>query len=137
MSRTHNFNSVGCSLPIQIVTLKQRLGPIEYRPIGEIHVCKNNLRKHPEKQIIKLMSSIRHFSFVISTPIDNDGTIITGEAGLEAARRLATCHPVTVMQNLSAIRMTAMISADSAVMRTAPAAISFTMRIFEWTSGWR
>jgi|GEM_PF-2601810 len=88
MSRTHNSNSVGYSWPNQMATRERRSGPIEYRPIGEIHVCKNNPRKHPEKQNIKFMASIRHFGFAIPALIDNDRTIIAGEARIEAARHL-------------------------------------------------
>ena len=87
MSRTHNSNSVGDSWPNQMATRERRLGPIEYRPIGKIHVCKKP-RKHSEKQIVKLMASIRYFGFAIPALIDNDGTIIAREGRIKAARRL-------------------------------------------------
>lgn len=68
--------------------LEQRLGPIEYLPIASLTAYEKNPRRHPEKQIVKLMASIREFGFALPILIDADRTIIAGHARVEAAGRL-------------------------------------------------
>ena len=66
----------------------QRLGAIEYRSPEQLNAYARALRKHPERQLVNLGASIDKFGFVVPALIDVDGTIITGHARVEAAKRL-------------------------------------------------
>ncbi|WP_287941406.1 ParB/Srx family N-terminal domain-containing protein [Sphingopyxis sp.] len=80
-----------------LINFDQRLGPIEYRRPGLLKPYANNPRKHPEKQIVKLVASIRQFGFVLPVLVDGQGTIIAGQARVEAASRLGLAEiPVLV-----------------------------------------
>ena len=60
------------------------------------------LRKHPEKQLVKLAASIREFGFNSAILVDDDGTIIAGHARLEAAKRVGLTEvPVIRIAHLS------------------------------------
>ena len=48
----------------------------------------NNPRRHPEKQIVKLMAPISEFGFALPVLVDAERIIIAGHARIEAARRL-------------------------------------------------
>jgi DNA modification methylase len=114
MTRKARSNPGGGSLPNQLAALDQRLGPIQYRPIGDLRAYQNNPRKHPEKQIIKLMAAMREFGFTIPVLIDADGTIISGEARVEAARRLGSTEiPVLVADQWSQAQIRAYRIADN------------------------
>jgi DNA modification methylase len=85
------------ALPNHLAAIEQRLGPIEYRPPTSLRAYANNPRKHPEKQIVKLMASIREFGFALPVLIDEDGEIIAGEARVESAKRLGLAElPVII-----------------------------------------
>lgn len=64
------------------------LGPIAYRVPGALKAYANNPRKHPQKQLVKLMASIREFGFTLPVLIDADDTVIAGEARVTAAKTL-------------------------------------------------
>jgi ParB-like chromosome segregation protein Spo0J len=68
--------------------ISRRLGPIEYQPIASLTAYEKNPRRHPEKQLVKLMASISEFGFALPVLVDVDRTIIAGHARVEAARRL-------------------------------------------------
>ncbi|WP_425483298.1 ParB N-terminal domain-containing protein [Aurantimonas aggregata] len=75
--------------------------PIEYRPIDDLTAYKNNPRKHPEKQLVKLAASITQFGFAIPVLIDEAGVIIAGEARVAAARReRGRHHPLQALEIL-------------------------------------
>ena len=76
------------ALPNQLAAIEQRLGPIEYRPVESLKAYANNPRKHPEKQLVKLSASIREFGFALPVLVDEDNTIIAGEARVVAAKRI-------------------------------------------------
>lgn len=81
-----------------------RLGELEYRPPAALTAYENNPRKHPEKQFVKLMASIREFGFALPVLIDEAGVIIAGHARVEAAKRLALAEvPVIVAAGLDEI----------------------------------
>lgn len=67
--------------------ISSRLGPIEYRSPVALTAYANNPRKHPEKQLIKLMASIREFGFALPVLVDAARVIIAGHARVEAAAR--------------------------------------------------
>jgi ParB-like chromosome segregation protein Spo0J len=83
--KTNPVNGGARALPNHLAALEQRLGPIEYRPLATLNRYENNPRKHPEKQLLKLEASIREFGFTMPVLVDEAGTIIAGEARVEAA----------------------------------------------------
>jgi len=84
------------------------IGPIEHMPINQLQNYKTNPRKHPEKQLVKLMASITEFGIALPVLIDTDNVIIAGEAVTEAARRLGLAEvPVIVARGWSKARIKA------------------------------
>ncbi|KTE19875.1 hypothetical protein ATE67_14195 [Sphingopyxis sp. H050] len=61
---------------------------MQYRQPASLKLYANNPRKHPEKQIVKIMASISQFGFAIPVLVDRSDVIIAGEARVEAAKRL-------------------------------------------------
>src|SRR5258708_1115873 len=55
----------GSPPPNVLAAIERRLGPIEYRSTQSLTAYAGNPRKHPEKQIVKLMSAINHFGFAV------------------------------------------------------------------------
>ncbi|QYU69813.1 ParB N-terminal domain-containing protein [Leptolyngbya sp. 15MV] len=97
-----------------LAALDHKLGPIDYRPLGLLKRYENNPRKHPEKQLVKLVASIREFGFSLPVLIDEGSTIIAGEARVEAARRLGMSEvPVIVAHHWSAAQVRAYRLADN------------------------
>lgn len=85
-----------------ITALARQIGPIESWSIDSLKAYTDNPRKHPEKQIVKLMASVSEFGMALPVLVDPDGTIIAGEAVTEAARRLDLGEvPVIVARNWS------------------------------------
>lgn len=102
------------SLQNRMATLEQKLGPIEYRPIGSLKLYENNPRKHPERQLVKLAASMREFGVAMPLLIDEQDTIIAGEARLEAARRNGlTDVPVIIAHHWSPAQVRAYRLADN------------------------
>lgn len=101
-------------LPNQLDALQQRIGPIEHRQVSSLRRYNNNPRKHPEQQLVKLAASIREFGFAAPVLIDEDSTIIAGEARVEAARRVGMdAVPVIVARHWSAAQIRAYRLADN------------------------
>lgn len=97
-----------------LVNFDQRLGPIEYRRPASLKPYANNPRKHPEKQIVKLMASINQFGFALPVLVDGQGTIIAGQARVEAASRLGLAEiPVLVADKWTASEVRAFRLADN------------------------
>src|SRR5687768_2874275 len=102
------------SLPNELAVIQQRLGPIEHRNPNSLKLYPGNPRKHPEAQIVKLMSSVSTFGFVMPPLVDEDGMIIAGEARVEAARRLKMAAiPVIVASHFSPAQVRAYRLADN------------------------
>jgi len=72
------------------------LAAIEYRAISGLQPYSRALRKHPEKQLVKLAASIRQFGFNNPILIDDNGTVIAGHARLEAAKRAGLTEVPTI-----------------------------------------
>ena len=109
-------SSVQTTIPAAdpLSALQQRLGPIEYRSISSLVAYENNPRRHPEKQIVKLMASIREFGFALPVLTDRERTIIAGHARVEAARRLQISEvPVLVANDWSKAQVRAYRLADN------------------------
>jgi hypothetical protein len=100
--------------PSSRVNFDQRLGPIEYRSPASLTPYINNPRKHPEKQIVKLMASTRRFGFAAPVLVDAYGTIIAGHARIEAAKRLGLTEvPVLVADKWTKAEVRAYRLADN------------------------
>jgi ParB-like chromosome segregation protein Spo0J len=56
--------------------------------IDKIYPYTNNPKKHPEKQINKIASSIKNYGFTVPIVVDEDNEIIAGHGRYEAARKL-------------------------------------------------
>ena len=86
----------------QLDALQRKLGAIGYVPADSLKPFEGNPRKHPEKQIIKLMASIREFGVAMPILIDANNIVIAGHAVLEAAKRLGIKNvPVLVADQWS------------------------------------
>ncbi|MEO9670760.1 MAG: site-specific DNA-methyltransferase, partial [Marinomonas sp.] len=82
--------------------LGHQIGPIEYRAVAAVTKSKRNPRKHPQKQIVKLKSSVGEFGIVLPLLVSESGEIIAGEAVHEAACQLGfTEVPVIVARGWS------------------------------------
>jgi len=98
----------------QLSALGRRLGPIEYQPIASLTDYEKNPRRHPEKQIVKLMASIGEFGFALPVLVDAERTIIAGHARIEAARRLGIADvPILVAGDWSKAQVCAYRLADN------------------------
>lgn len=90
------------------------LGSIEYRAPGSLKLYANNPRKHSQKQLVKLMASIREFGFVLPVLIDETGVIVAGEARVTAARSLDLSQvPVVIAAGWSDAKVRAYRLADN------------------------
>lgn len=111
MTRKHSKSAARLNA---LSPIEQRLGPIEYRNPAELQFYASNPRRHPEKQIVKLMTSVSEFGFVAPALVNEQGLIIAGEARVEAARRLGLAAvPVIVASHLSAAQVRAYRLADN------------------------
>ena len=70
-------------------TAVRSIGAIEQRSPFALKPWPNNPRTHGDAQIAKLAASIGVFGFTIPALIDEAGTVLSGHARVEAAKRLA------------------------------------------------
>lgn len=92
----------------QLDALQRKLGAIEYLSADSLKPFEGNPRKHPEKQIVKLMASIREFGVAMPILRDVNNVVISGHAVLEAAKRLGIKHvPVLVADQWSSAQVRA------------------------------
>ena len=134
----------------QLDALQRKLGAIGYVPADSLTPYEGNPRKHPEKQIIKLMASVREFGVAMPILIDANNVVIAGHAVLEAAKRLGIKHvPVLVADQwssaqvrayrLSANRLAELSQWDDALLKIELAAIiefdETPIEILGWETG--
>lgn len=75
---------------------------LEFVKIDEIKILKKNPRKHSEKQIQKLINSIKKNGFLQVILINHKKELITGEARLIALKKLGYDEvPVFIVENIS------------------------------------
>jgi ParB-like nuclease domain len=92
----------------QLEAIQRKLGAIGYVPADSLTPYEGNPRKHPEKQIVILMASIREFGVAMPILIDATNVVIAGHAVLEAAKRLGIKHvPVLVVDQWSSAQVRA------------------------------
>jgi len=90
------------------------LGPIEYRDPNDLKLYARNPRKHPQRQLTMIAASIREFGFVIPVLITGDDELITGEARVNAAKRVGlTGIPTIGIHHLSSAQIKAFRLADN------------------------
>lgn len=88
--------------------VSKQIGPIEFLAVDAISKYERNPRKHPQKQIVKLMASISEFGIVLPILISEDGEIVAGEAVYEAACQLGLTNvPVIVATGWSKAQVNA------------------------------
>lgn len=134
----------------QLDALQRKLGVIGYVPADSLTPFEGNPRKHPEKQIVILMASIREFGVAMPILIDANNVVIAGHAVLEAAKRLGIKHvPVLVADQwssaqvrayrLSANRLAELSQWDDALLKIELAAIiefdETPIEILGWETG--
>ena len=61
---------------------------IEYVETSKLIPYARNNKKHPEKQIKKIMKSIKEFGFKVPVVIDENNVILAGHGRMEASKRL-------------------------------------------------
>ncbi len=81
-------------------------GPVQMRSPAELIAYARNPRKHPEKQIVKLMASMRRYGFTQPVLLTAAGEIIAGHARVEAAKRLQlVAVPTLCLDHLSSAQV--------------------------------
>ncbi|MGE0829236.1 MAG: site-specific DNA-methyltransferase [Hyphomonadaceae bacterium] len=87
---------------------------LEYAPPERLQARTDNPRLHSEKQIARLMDSIRAFDFCAPVLVDADDVLIAGHGRLEAARRLGlTRVPFVRLAHLRGPEALALTLADN------------------------
>jgi DNA modification methylase len=87
---------------------------LELRPIAQLTRPKRRTRTHSDRQIAQLVNSIATFGFVTPVLIDAAGTIITGNARVEAARMAGMEEvPTILLDHLSPAEVRAYAIADN------------------------
>lgn len=82
--------------------------------VDKITPYEKNNKKHPEKQILKIMNSIKEFGFKNPILIDKNNVVIAGHGRLEAAKRLQIKDvPVIICDDLNQKQIKAYRIADN------------------------
>lgn len=85
-------------------------------PPGDLKFWTNNPRTHSNKQISKLMASIRTFGFTVAVLTDEHGTILSGHGRVEAAISLGLkTIPVRMISGLTEAQKRAYVIADNKI----------------------
>ena len=89
---------------------------IEYIKTENLLPYNKNSRKHPERQIEKLVQSIKEFGFVNPVVIDKNMEIVAGHGRLEAAKRLSLKEvPCIRVENLTEAQIKAFRILDNRI----------------------
>lgn len=100
-SRRTPASDAGSAAPSAPAHHNMRIG-IEYRPIDQLRNYSRKLRKRSPEEQLKLQTSISAFGLLAPILIQADGTILDGEALVEAARVLGYREvPTVVIDHLS------------------------------------
>jgi len=107
-------------MPDQPAFRVERQLKVEWRPIESLAPYAHNARKHPNKQLALLGSSITRFEFIAPALIAPNGEIIAGHGRVEAARALGmTAVPTIVIGHLTDAERRAYIIADNRLAQLA------------------
>ena len=84
------------------------------RALEDLRPYERNPRKHPQRQIAKLVSSIREFGFLIPILVEAEGRIIAGHARVQAAKELGLAEvPTIAVDHLTEAQVRAFRIADN------------------------
>jgi hypothetical protein len=84
------------------------------RPIAELKFSDRRVRRHPEKQLVRLPASIQSFGFNCPVLIDETGTFVAGQARVVAAGRGGLTHLQTItLSHLDPAKLRAYKLADN------------------------
>jgi len=87
---------------------------VEYWPVSKLKPYSRNSRRHPARQIKKVVSSMEKFGFTNPILADSKGEIIAGHARHKAAKQLElTRIPVIVLDGLTDSEKRAYVIADN------------------------
>jgi hypothetical protein len=87
---------------------------VAYLPLDRLKPDPTNARRHAEKQIRQIASSIEAFGFNVPILVDGDGAVIAGHGRLAAARRLGFAEiPAIRLEGLSEPQKRAFMIADN------------------------
>lgn len=86
---------------------------IEIWGIDRLKPYANNVKKHPEEQIRKLMNSIRSYGYVQPIVVLPDGEIVIGHGRFEALRRLGFKKVPVIVADLTKEQAKALRIADN------------------------
>lgn len=93
---------------------------MEHRKVLELTPDPRNARRHPDKQVAQIASSIARFGFNAPVLIDGAGMIVAGHGRVMAAKKLGLeTVPVVVLDHLSADEKRAYILADNRIAENA------------------
>jgi len=71
-------------------------------PIDQIRVFEDSARRHPKRQLNKMIKLLRHFGQIVTLIVDENNKLIDGHLMLDALRRLgATEVAVSVLKEIS------------------------------------
>lgn len=89
---------------------------IIYRAPADLFPWKGNAKKHDEKQLVSLMTSIRKFGFQAPIITNEDNVVLAGHGRLEAARRLRLkTVPTIIAAGLTKAQQRAYVLADNKI----------------------
>jgi len=89
---------------------------ISYRPVSELAVNPRNARKHDQRQLRQIRSSISAFGFTNPLLVDDDGMLIAGHGRLSAAQELGLDKvPIIVLAHLTQAQKRALMLADNKI----------------------
>jgi DNA modification methylase len=87
---------------------------VEYRSLTDLKLTSNNPRRHSRKQIQQLTNSVKLFGFVVPVLTDENGTVIAGQARVQAAMKLGLQEVPTIrLSHLSDAQVKAFMIADN------------------------
>lgn len=93
---------------------------IQYLPTAELIAYVNNVKKHPDSQIEKIVSSIAEFGFTVPIVVDSDKVVIAGHGRLAAAKKMQLQQiPCIVRDDLTPAQVKALRIADNKVAESA------------------
>lgn len=90
------------------------------KPLGELTAYARNARTHSAGQIRQIMASMQEWGWTIPILVDEEGTIIAGQARVEAARQLGLSEaPVMIARGWTEAQKRAYVLADNKLSENA------------------
>lgn len=87
---------------------------IVYRDPKSLHPNTRNARRHPERQIVKLVAAMKKFGFLSPVVVSPEGTLLAGHGRVEAAIRAGFAQiPTITVDHLSPTELRAYVLSDN------------------------